>query len=70
MSIIYFSTCNAIIGLISLFRILFYINIYLTFIMIFTTLPCILISNHNSKKHSASIDKSQDKREHAKLPTL
>ncbi len=38
--------------------------------MIFTTLPCILISNHNSKKHSASIDKSQDKREHAKLPTL
>ncbi len=58
-----FFNLQRIIGLISLFGILFSISIYLPFIMIFATLPCIFISNHIAKKHSASIDKLQDKKE-------
>ncbi len=49
--------------IISLFGILFSISIYLPFIMIFATVPCILISNHIAKKHSVSIDKLQDQKE-------
>nr|WP_240448683.1 ABC transporter ATP-binding protein [Helicobacter pylori] len=58
-----FFNLQRIIGLVSLFGILFSISIYLPFIMIFATMPCILISNHIAKKHSASIDKLQDKKE-------
>ncbi len=58
-----FFNLQRIIGLISLFGILFSISIYLPFIMIFATVPCIFISNHIAKKHSASIDKLQDKKE-------
>ncbi|GAA7617456.1 hypothetical protein JP0114_03970 [Helicobacter pylori] len=58
-----FFNLQRIIGLISLFGILFSISIYLPFIMIFATVPCILISNHIAKKHSASIDKLQDQKE-------
>ncbi|WP_000379704.1 ATP-binding cassette domain-containing protein [Helicobacter pylori] len=58
-----FFNLQRIIGLISLFGILFSISIYLPFIMIFATMPCILISNHIAKKHSASIDKLQDQKE-------
>ncbi|MGL2626202.1 ATP-binding cassette domain-containing protein [Helicobacter pylori] len=56
-----FFNLQRIIGLISLFGILF--CIYLPFIMIFATVPCILISNHIAKKHNASIDKLQDQKE-------
>ncbi|MCQ2935796.1 ABC transporter ATP-binding protein/permease [Helicobacter pylori] len=56
-----FFNLQRIIGLVSLFGILF--CIYLPFIMIFATVPCIFISNHIAKKHSASIDKLQDKKE-------
>ncbi|GAA7978588.1 ABC transporter ATP-binding protein [Helicobacter pylori] len=56
-----FFNLQRIIGLISLFGILFSISIYLPFIMIFATMPCILISI--AKKHSASIDKLQDQKE-------
>ncbi len=45
-----FFNLQRIIGLISLFGILFSISIYLPFIMIFATVPCILISNHIAKK--------------------
>lgn len=31
--------------------------------MIFATVPCIFISNHIAKKHSASIDELQDQKE-------
>ncbi|MCQ2694468.1 ABC transporter ATP-binding protein/permease [Helicobacter pylori] len=60
-----FFNLQRIIGLISLLGILFSISIYLylPFIMIFATVPCIFISNHIAKKHSASIDKLQDKKE-------
>ncbi|WP_139520630.1 ATP-binding cassette domain-containing protein [Helicobacter pylori] len=58
-----FFNLQRIIGLVSLFGILFSISIYLPFIMIFATVPCIFISNHIAKKHSASIDKLQDKKE-------
>ncbi|AFH99317.1 ABC transporter permease and ATP-binding protein, membrane protein [Helicobacter pylori Shi169] len=58
-----FFNLQRIIGLISLFGILFSISIYLPFIMIFATVPCILISNHIAKKHSASIDRLQDQKE-------
>ncbi|WP_073423021.1 ATP-binding cassette domain-containing protein [Helicobacter pylori] len=58
-----FFNLQRIIGLISLFGILFSISIYLPFIMIFATVPCILISNHIAKKHNASIDKLQDQKE-------
>ncbi len=58
-----FFNLQRIIGLISLFGILFSISIHLPFIMIFATVPCILISNHIAKKHSASIDKLQDQKE-------
>ncbi len=58
-----FFNLQRIIGLISLFGILFSISIYLPFIMIFATVPCILISNHIAKKHSASIDELQDQKE-------
>ncbi len=58
-----FFNLQRIIGLISLFGILFSISIYLPFIMIFATMPCILISNHIAKKHSASMDKLQDQKE-------
>ncbi|GAA8397484.1 hypothetical protein HpBT226_07490 [Helicobacter pylori] len=58
-----FFNLQRIIGLISLFGILFSISIYLPFIMIFATVPCILISKHIAKKHSASIDKLQDQKE-------
>lgn len=58
-----FFNLQCIIGLVSLFGILFSISIYLPFIMIFATVPCIFISNHIAKKHSASIDKLQDKKE-------
>ncbi|WQY54586.1 ABC transporter ATP-binding protein/permease [Helicobacter pylori] len=58
-----FFNLQRIIGLVSLFGILFSISIYLPFIMIFATMPCIFISNHIAKKHSASIDKLQDKKE-------
>ncbi|MCQ2839848.1 ABC transporter ATP-binding protein/permease [Helicobacter pylori] len=58
-----FFNLQRIIGLISLFGILFSISIYLPFIMIFATIPCILISNHIAKKHSASIDELQDQKE-------
>ncbi|GAA9681325.1 ABC transporter ATP-binding protein [Helicobacter pylori] len=58
-----FFNLQRIIGLISLFGILFSISIYLPFIMIFATMPCILISNHIAKKHNASIDKLQDQKE-------
>ncbi len=58
-----FFNLQRIIGLVSLFGILFSISIYLPFIMIFATMPCILISNHIAKKHSASIDKLQDQKE-------
>ncbi|MFP6005880.1 ATP-binding cassette domain-containing protein [Helicobacter pylori] len=58
-----FFNLQRIIGLISLFGILFSISIYLPFIMIFATVPCIFISNHIAKKHSASIDKLQDQKE-------
>ncbi len=44
-----FFNLQRIIGLISLFGILFSISIYLPFIMIFATMPCILISNHIAK---------------------
>ncbi|WRG09042.1 ABC transporter ATP-binding protein [Helicobacter pylori] len=57
-----FFNLQRIIGLVSLFGILFSISIYLPFIMIFATVPCILISNHIAK-HSASIDKLQDQKE-------
>lgn len=58
-----FFNLQRIIGLVSLFGILFSISIYLPFIMIFATVPCIFISNHIAKKHSTSIDKLQDKKE-------
>ncbi|WQT58467.1 ABC transporter ATP-binding protein/permease [Helicobacter pylori] len=58
-----FFNLQRIIGLVSLFGILFSISIYLPFIMIFATVPCIFISNHIAKKHSASIDKLQDQKE-------
>ncbi|GAA7272200.1 hypothetical protein HpM004_00740 [Helicobacter pylori] len=58
-----FFNLQRIIGLVSLFGILFSISIYLPFIMIFATMPYILISNHIAKKHSASIDKLQDQKE-------
>ncbi len=58
-----FFNLQRIIGLVSLFGILFSISIYLPFIMIFATMPCILISNHIAKKHSASVDKLQDQKE-------
>ncbi|GAA9379383.1 hypothetical protein BTM415_07790 [Helicobacter pylori] len=58
-----FFNLQRIIGLVSLFGILFSISIYLPFIMIFATVPCILISNHIAKKHNASIDKLQDQKE-------
>ncbi len=59
-----FFNLQRIIGLIGLFGILFSISTYLPFIiMIFATVPCILISNHIAKKHSASIDKLQDQKE-------
>ncbi|GAA7318078.1 ABC transporter ATP-binding protein [Helicobacter pylori] len=58
-----FFNLQRIIGLISLFGILFSISIYLPFIMIFATVPCMFITNHIAKKHSASIDKLQDKKE-------
>ncbi len=58
-----FFNLQRIIGLISLFGILFSISIYLPFIMIFATVPCIFISNHIAKKHSASIDELQDQKE-------
>ncbi|GAA9853711.1 ABC transporter ATP-binding protein [Helicobacter pylori] len=58
-----FFNLQRIIGLVSLFGILFSISIYLPFIMIFATMPCILISNHIAKKHNASIDKLQDQKE-------
>ncbi|PUD41001.1 multidrug resistance protein [Helicobacter pylori] len=58
-----FFNLQRIIGLISLFGILFSISIYLPFIMIFATVPCIFISNHIAKKHSTSIDKLQDQKE-------
>ncbi|WQS52126.1 ABC transporter ATP-binding protein/permease [Helicobacter pylori] len=60
--VIYFNL-QRIIGLISLFGILFSISIYLPFIMIFATVPCMFITNHIAKKHSASIDKLQDQKE-------
>ncbi|MUU76380.1 ABC transporter ATP-binding protein [Helicobacter pylori] len=58
-----FFNLQRIIGLISLFGILFSISIYLPFIMIFATVPCMFITNHVAKKHSASIDKLQDQKE-------
>ncbi len=58
-----FFNLQRIIGLISLFGILFSISIYLPFIMIFVTVPCMFITNHIAKKHSASIDKLQDQKE-------
>ncbi|EMH43318.1 ABC transporter, ATP-binding protein [Helicobacter pylori GAM93Bi] len=58
-----FFNLQRIIGLISLFVILFSISIYLPFIMIFATVPCMFITNHIAKKHSASIDKLQDQKE-------
>ncbi|WRG51830.1 ABC transporter ATP-binding protein/permease [Helicobacter pylori] len=61
-----FFNLQRIIGLISLFGILFSISIYLPFIMIFATVPCMFITNHTNhiaKKHSASIDKLQDQKE-------
>lgn len=58
-----FFNLQRIIGLISLFGILFSISIYLPFIMIFATVPCMFITNHIAKKHSASIDKLQDQKE-------
>ncbi len=58
-----FFNLQRIIGLVSLFGILFSISIYLPFIMIFATVPCMFITNHIAKKHSASIDKLQDKKE-------
>ncbi|RVZ56816.1 ABC transporter ATP-binding protein [Helicobacter pylori] len=58
-----FFNLQRIIGLVSLFEILFSISIYLPFIMIFATVPCMFITNHIAKKHSASIDKLQDKKE-------
>ncbi len=60
--VIYFNL-QRIIGLISLFGILFSISIYLPFIMIFATVPCMFITNHIAKKRSASIDKLQDQKE-------
>ncbi len=60
--VIYFNL-QRIIGLISLFGILFSISIYLPFIMIFATVPCMFITNHIAKKHSTSIDKLQDQKE-------
>ncbi|GAA8136275.1 ABC transporter ATP-binding protein [Helicobacter pylori] len=58
-----FFNLQRIIGLISLFGILFSISIYLPFIMIFATVLCMFITNHIAKKHSASIDKLQDQKE-------
>ncbi|MCQ2866866.1 ABC transporter ATP-binding protein/permease [Helicobacter pylori] len=58
-----FFNLQRIIGLISLLGILFSISIYLPFIMIFATAPCMFITNHIAKKHSASIDKLQDQKE-------
>ncbi|GAA8702293.1 hypothetical protein oki326_06290 [Helicobacter pylori] len=58
-----FFNLQRITGLISLFGILFSISIYLPFIMIFATVPCMFITNHIAKKHSASIDKLQDQKE-------
>ncbi|MGL2561813.1 ATP-binding cassette domain-containing protein [Helicobacter pylori] len=58
-----FFNLQRIIGLISLFGILFSISIYLPFIMIFATVPYMFITNHIAKKHSASIDKLQDQKE-------
>ncbi|WP_120880350.1 ATP-binding cassette domain-containing protein [Helicobacter pylori] len=58
-----FFNLQRIIGLISLFGILFSTSIYLPFIMIFATVPCMFITNHIAKKHSASIDKLQDQKE-------
>ncbi|MDW3558421.1 ABC transporter ATP-binding protein [Helicobacter pylori] len=58
-----FFNLQRIIGLISLLGILFSISIYLPFIMIFATVPCMFITNHIAKKHSASIDKLQDQKE-------
>ncbi len=63
VSNLFFNLQRIIIGLISLFGILFSISIYLPFIMIFATMPCILISNHIAKKHSTSMDKLQDQKE-------
>ncbi|WQT15449.1 ABC transporter ATP-binding protein/permease [Helicobacter pylori] len=58
-----FFNLQRIIGIISLLGILFSISIYLPFIMIFATVPCMFITNHIAKKHSASIDKLQDQKE-------
>ncbi len=58
-----FFNLQRIIGLISLFGILFSISIYLPSIMIFATVPCMFITNHIAKKHSTSIDKLQDQKE-------
>ncbi|WP_258234428.1 ATP-binding cassette domain-containing protein [Helicobacter pylori] len=58
-----FFNLQRIIGLVSLLGILFSISIYLPFIMIFATVPCMFITNHIAKKHSASIDKLQDQKE-------
>lgn len=46
-----FFNLQRIIGLISLFGILFSISIYLPFIMIFVTVPCMFITNHIAKKN-------------------
>ncbi|WP_120820719.1 ABC transporter ATP-binding protein [Helicobacter pylori] len=56
-----FFNLQRIIGLISLFVILFSISIYLPFIMIFATIPCIFISNHIAK--NIALDKLQDQKE-------
>lgn len=58
-----FFNLQRIIGLISLFGILFSVSIYLPFIMIFAIVPCMFITNHIAKKHSTSIDKLQDQKE-------
>ncbi len=58
-----FFNLQRIIGLISLFGILFSISVYLPLIMLFATFPCILISNYIARKHSFSIDKLQSQKE-------
>ncbi|GAA7176900.1 ABC transporter ATP-binding protein [Helicobacter pylori] len=58
-----FFNLQRIIGLISLFGILFFISIYLPFIMIIAKVPFMFITNHIAKKHSTSIDKLQDQKE-------
>ncbi len=56
-----FFNLQRIIGLISLFGILFSISIYLPFIMIFATVPCMFITNHIAK--NIALDKLQDQKE-------